>query len=87
MDTDNNEDMEIIDSMTQWYEKNAFMEELTDEIKKNKDDYDEGEIYFITIDKIKEKLKNQYTDIQEELINTASEEIYNKIEKNINELN
>lgn len=68
-----------IEIMTNWYEENNDIKSFFETEQISTENQDEGALYFVAIDIIKSRLKGQFINVDELLINNAAEEIYTKI--------
>jgi predicted negative regulator of RcsB-dependent stress response len=69
----------VIEEMIKGYKEKHEIERFFQEKAINKEDYDEGSLYFVVIDLLKEALKIDFPEQEEKIINTVAERIYTEI--------
>lgn len=76
---DTHEMQDQVNQIVQYFEEKVDLERFYEMNDIKVEDYNEGALYFVAIDIIKNELSKQFPDVKESILNTASEEIYNKL--------
>ncbi len=69
-----------IQQMVTWYTEGHSVEHFYENNQINPSQFDEGALYFVAIDVIKAKLKEQFDTSEEVMINSAAEEVFSKVQ-------
>ncbi|PKM50337.1 MAG: hypothetical protein CVV02_11960 [Firmicutes bacterium HGW-Firmicutes-7] len=68
-----------VGEMVSWYENTNNMDQFYENKKIDITEHDEGALYFVALEEIKEGLIKQFPEQKEAFINLAADEIYSKI--------
>jgi hypothetical protein len=68
-----------VGEMVSWYENTYPLDNFYEYKAIKIDEHDEGALYFVVLDTIKDDLQKQFQDVEMPLINHAAEEIYLKL--------
>lgn len=71
----------VIANMIQGYQDKYSMERFYENHKINKEEMDEGALYFLIFDQLKKDLKKMYPDESDTIINTVVERLYDRLEQ------
>ncbi|GKX31304.1 hypothetical protein SH1V18_37840 [Vallitalea longa] len=70
-----------IDRIIEWFGDNYSLDDFAKKHDMNLQDMDEGDIYYIVMDKLKEIISAQFVEMDKKLVNTAAEIIFEKMSK------
>lgn len=68
-----------IKGIVDWYEVEIGFDGFYERHEVEKDNADEGALYFLVFDILKKEVKNQYKDLEQSYMNAAIERIYEKL--------
>lgn len=70
-----------IESILEWFGDNYQYNYFQEKYNINLTEYDEGATYYVVVDKLKEEISRNFVDVDTKIINTASELIYERMNK------
>lgn len=68
-----------IDRIIEWFGDNYSLDDFAKKYEINLDGMDEGDIYYIVMDKLKDIIGTQFVEVDKKIVNTAAEIIYEKM--------
>lgn len=72
---------EQINTILKWFKGNLDLDYFIKKYELNVNEFDEGALYYVLMDKIKEEISRQFKDYDNKIINSAAEQLYEQIVK------